>query len=97
MVCVPRRFVLGTPALTRDARLYGDALSVAVKPGSDHLVPCSRYTVHDDPEQDPPLFRSVSTGYVVSRQTRLVDGDAPPAPLHGDVSVIPVAHRPVHV
>jgi hypothetical protein len=74
--------MLGTPALNRDAKLNGAALSVAWKPGSVHVDPPSTVIVHAEPEQALPLMSSVITGGVVSRQMRF-DGVAPPAPLHG--------------
>jgi hypothetical protein len=64
--CVFIVIILGTPALTRDIRLNGAAVSVAVKPGSDHVDPPSTVTVHDDPVQLLPLLSNVSTGGVVS-------------------------------
>jgi hypothetical protein len=64
---LPRLIMLGTPALTRAARLNGRALSMAVKPGSAHVDPPSTVTVHDDPEHGPPFLSSVSAGGVVSR------------------------------
>lgn len=77
--------MFGTCADTNRVRVYGDAVSVARKPGSLHRVAASTVMVLD------PL--SVMTGGVVSVHTRLVDVPTPlRAGLHAVVSVNPRWH-----